>query len=226
MKLRGSPLVLALAMLGAPAAAQYVPPAPGAPPAASAAQPPSARGSANVLCTFHGPGCDAPPAAWQWQRLSPATASFSVELPCDADQAGRFGEIIAMSRAQFPGKSTRACMKASSGFVATMVGFPGTTHTEAQQAEIDAMLNGAPDLFSSFLEQTTASPVATTMFKGRRAVANTIEKPDRRTRVMIIEAGPAAVIMITADINPDFPGTREEADAAVERFIQSLEIAA
>lgn len=226
MRLRGSPLVLGLAMLGAPAAAQYVPPAPGAPPAASAVQPPSARGSANPLCTFHGPGCDAPPSAWAWQRLSPSAGVFSVELPCDADQAGRFGEIVAMSRAQFPGKSTRACMKASSGFIATTVGFPGTTHTEAEQAEIDAMLNGAPDLFSAFMAMTAASPVTPTMFKGRRAVANTIEKPDRRTRVMLVEVGPAAVIMITADINPDFPGTREEADAAVERFIQSLEIAA
>jgi hypothetical protein len=211
-------------MLAAPAAAQYVPPAPGT--AAPAVQPPAARGSANPLCTFHGPGCDAPPAAWEWQRLSPATAAFSVELPCDAEQAGRFGEIIAMSRAKFPGNATRACMKASSGFVATIVGFPGTAVETAQQAELDAMLNGAPDLFTAFIAQTAASNVTPVTFKGRRAVANTIEKPDRRTRVMIVEVGPTAVIMITADINADFPGTRGEADAAVERFIQSLEIAA
>lgn len=226
MRLRGSPLVLALAMLTAPAAAQYVPPAPGSAPAQPVVQPPARTAAGNPLCTFHGPGCDAPPAAWEWQRLSPATAAFSVELPCDAEQAGRFGEVVAMSRAQFPGKATRACMKASSGFVATIVGFPGTAVEPAQQAEVDAMLNGAPDLFSAFMAQTTASSVAVTTFKGRRAVVNTIEKPDRRTRVMIIEVGPHAVIMITADINPDFPGTHQEADAAVERFIQSLEIAA
>jgi hypothetical protein len=117
-------------------------------------------------------------------------------------------------------------MKASSGFVATIVGFPGTAVDPGQQAELDVMLSGAPDLFSAFVAQTTASSVTPTTFKGRRAVANTIEKADRRTRVMIIEVGTHAVIMITADINPDFPGTREEADAAVERFIQSLEIAA
>jgi hypothetical protein len=210
-------------MLAAPAAAQYVPPAPGTAPAV---QPPARSDAANPLCTFHGPGCDAPPAAWAWQRLSPSTAAFSVELPCDAGQADRFGDIVAMSRARFPGKATRACMKASSGFIATVVGFPGDTLDPAQQAELDAMLSGAPDLFSAFVAQTTASGVTPTNFKGRRAVANTIEKPDRRTRVMIIEAGPHAVIMITADINPDFPGTRAEADAAVERFIQSLEIAA
>ncbi len=182
-------------MLGAPASAQYVPPAPGTAPAAPVVQPPSARGSANPLCTFHGPGCDAPPAAWEWQRLSPSTAAFSVELPCDADQAGRFGEIIAMSRANFPGKSTRACMKASSGFIATLVGFPAPASGPEQQVEIDAMLNGEPDLFSAFVAQTKASSATTMSFKGRRAIANTT-------------------------------GTREEADAAVERFIQSLEIAA
>jgi hypothetical protein len=213
-------------MLAAPAAAQYVPPAPGSAPAAPAVQPPARTASGNPLCTFHGPGCDAPPAAWAWQRLSPQAAAFSVELPCDADQAGRFGEIIAMSRARFPGKATRACMKASSGFVATLVGYAGTVTTPEEQADIAAILNGAPDLFSAFMAQTGTSSVTPTTFKGRRAVANTIEKPDRRTRVMIVEVGPTAVIMITADINPDFPGTREEADAAVERFIQSLEIAA
>jgi hypothetical protein len=215
-----------LCALAAPAAAQYVPPAPGTVPAERRVMAPARTDAGNPLCTFHGPACDAPPAAWEWQRLSPATAAFSVELPCDAGQAERFGEIIAMSRAKFPGKSTRACMKASSGFVATIVGFPGTAVDPAQQAELDVMLSGAPDLFSAFMAQTTASSVTPTTFKGRRAVGNIIEKPDRRTRVMIIEVGPYAVIMITADINPDFPGTREEADAAVERFIQSLEIAA
>jgi hypothetical protein len=213
-----------LCALAAPAAAQYVPPAPGA--AAPAVQPPARTAAGNPLCTFHGPGCDAPPAAWEWQRLSPATAAFSVELPCDAEQAGRFGELMAMSRARFPGNATRACMKASSGFVATLVGYAATVTTPEEQADIAAMLNGAPDLFSAFMAQTGTSSVTPTAFKGRRAVANTIEKPDRRTRVMIVEVGTHAVIMITADINTDFPGTREEADAAVERFIQSLEIAA
>ena len=215
-----------LCALAVPAAAQYVPPAPGTAPAASAVQPPARAAAGNPLCTFHGPGCDAPPAAWEWQRLSPATAAFSVELPCDAAQAGRFGELMAMSRAKFPGNATRACMKASSGFVATIVGFPGSTVDPAQQAELDPLLRGSSDLFSAFVAQTSASGITPTTFKGRRAIANTIEKPDRRTRVMIVEVGTHAVMMITADINSDFPGTREEADAAVERFIQSLEIAA
>jgi hypothetical protein len=87
-------------------------------------------------------------------------------------------------------------------------------------------LNGSPDLFSAFLKRTRESGVSETTFQGRRAIKNTIERPDRRTRVILVEVGPSGVIMLTAEIKSDFPGTREEADAAMERFIESLEIAA
>lgn len=115
-------------------------------------------------------------------------------------------------------------MKAAAGFTSTMVGLTALPEGGAPP-EAERLLNGAPDLFTSFLRQTSGTGAVETSYKGRRAVSNTIEREGRRTRVMLVDAGQYAVIMLTADIMSDFPGTREAADAAVERFFQSLEFA-
>lgn len=190
----------------------------------SSAQEAVPAGDSNPLCRFHGPDCAAPPAEWQWQRLTPSIGTYSVELPCNAQQADAFGQILAISRARFPAGATRSCMKAAAGFTSTMVGLTALPDGDVPP-EIERLLDGAPDLFTTFLRNVRASGAVETGFMGRRAVMNTIERDDRRTRVMLVEAGQYAVIMLNADISSNFPGTREEADAAVERFFQSLEIA-
>jgi hypothetical protein len=194
-------------------------------PIAASPQAPSPPDS-NPLCVFHGEGCYAPPAAWIWERLEPSAGGFSVELPCAPEQADRFGPVLAMTPGKFSPAATRACMKNTSAFMASMIGFAGDTLESGMQAEIDTMLDGASDLFTAFVRKTRGSSASETSYKGRRAVMNTIEKEHRRTRVMLVEVGPYGVIMLTVDINSDFPGTREEGDAAMERFISSLEIEA
>ncbi len=203
-------LVAALAGLGAPVCAQQ------------AAAP--AKDAAKALCSFHGEGCEAPPVEWAWQRLEPKIGAFSVELPCDERQADAFGQVLAISKASFPAGSTRACMKATSGFTATLIGFTAMPD-DSEGPEIERLLRGAPDLFTSFAQQTRDNSIAETVFKGHRAAINTIEKEGRRTKVAVIEVGRFGIIMLLADINSDFPGTPEEADTAVERFFESLEIA-
>jgi hypothetical protein len=182
------------------------------------------KAEANPLCTFHGEGCEAPPAAWTWQRLEAKIGVFSVELPCDERQANAFGQVLAISKAGFPPASTRACMKASSGFTAALIGLTALPD-DTKTPETEALLKGAPDMFTGFAQNTMKGSVPETTFKGRRAAFRSIEKDGALTRVAVIEAGKFALIMLVADIRSDFPGTPEETDAAVNRFFASLEIA-
>ncbi|MEY4953125.1 MAG: hypothetical protein RL299_1549 [Pseudomonadota bacterium] len=193
-------------------------------PAAAQERAPVPAGGANPLCTFHGDGCEAPPAKWTWQRLEPKTGAYSVALPCDETQANAFGEVLAMSRASFPAGATRACMKATSGFTATLIGFTALPNG-AKTPELEKLLKGAPDLFTAFTSRDTVKAIPVTTYKGRRAAINVIEKDGARTKVLIVEAGKFALVMLVADIRADFPGTREEGDVATEHFINSLEIA-
>ncbi len=195
----------------------------GAPAQAQEAAPP--RVSANPLCDVHGEGCSAAPADWAWQRLQPRSSGYSVEVPCDAEQADRFALLLGISRAQFPPANTRACMKESAGFTATLIGY-ASPPADGVPADLEALMQDAPDLFTAFVRQGLGNGVPETSFKGRRALANTIERADRRSRVVIVEVGQFGIIMLSADINSGFPGTRDEADAAMERFLESLEIAA
>jgi hypothetical protein len=204
-------MLAAFAGLGAPAAP------------AMAAESVPAEGQPSALCRFHGAGCEAPPAEWSWQRLEPRVGGFSVELPCDAKQANAFGQVLAISRAKFPAANTRACMKATSGFTATLIGFVSLPD-DTQHPDIDNFLSGAPDMFTAFLQRGLGKGVPETTLKGRRAIMNTIEKPEGRSKVAIVELGRFGIVMLTADIRSQFPGTREEADAAMERFVGSLEI--
>lgn len=115
-------------------------------------------------------------------------------------------------------------MKAAAGFTTTLVGLTALPEGGVPP-EAERLLNGAPDLFSTFLRQTSGTGAVESSYKGRRAVSNVIEREGRRTRVMLVEVGQYAVVLLTADIMSDFPGAREDADAAVERFVQSLEFA-
>lgn len=177
---------------------------------------------ANPLCQFHGEGCSALPAEWTWQRHEPRTGTYSVEIPCDEVQADAFGQIMALSRAGFPAGNTRACIKATSGFTATLVGVAVLPEDATRPT---SMLKGQADLFSALVEETAASGAQVTTFKGRRALINTIDKADRRSRIVIVEVGQYGVILLSADILAGFPGTREDGDGLADRFIQSLEIA-
>lgn len=183
------------------------------------------RVEANPLCDVHGEGCSAAPADWAWNRHEPRVGGYSVELPCDAAQADRFSALLAISRANFPAGYTRACMKATSGFTSVLIGFLEVPEAGVP-ADLAALMDGAPDLFTAFVQQGLGAGVPETTFKGRRALANTIERADRRTRVVIVEVGQFGIIMLSADINSDFPGSRDEGDALMERFLESLEIAA
>ncbi len=80
-------------------------------------------------------------------------------------------------------------------------------------------------MFTAFLQRGVGKDVPVTKFKGRRAITNTIEKADRRSKVVLVEVGRFGIILLTADILEDFPATREEGDAAAQRFLDSLEIA-
>lgn len=193
-----------------------------APASAQEASPP--RVEANPLCDVHGDGCSAPPAQWTWHRLEPRVGGYSVEVPCDAGQADRFSQLLAISRANFPAGYTRACMKAAAGFSATLIGFSAVPD-DGVPPDLEAMMRGAPDLFTAFVQQGVARGVPETVFKGRRALITNIERADRRSKVALVEVGQFGVILLTADIDSDFPGTREDADVAVERFFQSLEFA-
>lgn len=201
----------AVAVLSSPARAEEPAPAP-------------AKDAPNPLCTFHGEGCEAPPAEWAWQRLATKAGAYSVELPCDERQANAFGQLLSISDAGLPAGSTRACMKASSGFTAMQIGLTSLPD-DAKTPEIEAMLKGAPDMFTAFTQNAMKGSVPETTFKGLRAAFKTIEKDGASTRIAVIEAGKFALIMLVADIRDGFPGTREEADAATERFLNSLEIA-
>lgn len=192
---------------------------------ASAQESPSADDKSGAICRFHGDGCAAPPAEWAWKRLEPKIGVYSVEIPCDERQAAAFGQVLAVGKPGFPVGSTRACMKASSGFTATLIGLTALPD-DTKSAETDALLRGAPDLFTAFAQQTAEKAVPVTTFKARRAAMNMIEKADGgRSKVAIIEVGRFALLMLIADIRADFPGTREEAEAVTERFFASLEIA-
>jgi len=195
-----------------------------APAAAQEAAAPAPKSEGNVLCKFHGEGCEAPPADWTWNRSEPKIGVYSVEIPCDERQAAAFGQVMAVGKPGFPAGSTRACMKATSGFTATLIGLTALPD-DTKSPETDALLNGAPDLFTAFAEKTVKGTVPLTSFKGRRAAINTLEKNGGRTKVAIVEVGKFALIMLVADVRPDFPGTPEEASAATERFFDSLEIA-
>lgn len=187
---------------------------------ASAQEFASAKVDSKPLCALHGDGCDAPPAQWAWQRFEPRVGGFSVEIPCNGKQADAFGQLLAMSRAKFPASNTRSCMKAAAGFSATLVGFSALPDDATPP---DDLLRGAPDMFTAFVQQGVNKGIPETTFKGRRAIANTIEKADRRSKVVVVEAGRYGIILLTADILEGFPGTREEADTAADRFLSSLE---
>ncbi|MFZ9396710.1 MAG: hypothetical protein ACO25F_11705 [Erythrobacter sp.] len=195
-----------------------------APLSAQEAGPAPSGDSANPLCTFHGEGCSAPPAEWTWQRLEPEVGVFSVELPCDERQADAFGQVLAISQASLPVGSTRACMKASSGFTAVLIGLAALPD-DTKSPETDRLLGGAPDLFTALSKQNSENPVPEVTFKGRRSMIKTVEKEAARTKIAVIEVKRLALIMLIADIRADFPGTREEADTAADRFFNSLEIA-
>lgn len=193
-----------------------------APVAAQDAQPPQVE--KNPLCDVHGDGCAAAPAEWTWQRHTPAVGGFSVELPCDQRQTDVFAFIMSVSRAKFPATNTRPCFKAAAGSSATLIGVKDATG-DTPPVSIAPMLADQPDMFTAFTAQGVGKGIPETTFMGRRAIANTLEKPDRRSRVVLVEVGRYAVILLTADIDSTFPGTREEGDAVAERFLQSLEIA-
>lgn len=197
--------------LAAPAAAQDTP------TTASKEEP-------NPICQFHGEGCGAPPAEWAWQRSEPKIGVYSVEMPCDERQAAAFSQLLAFGGTGLAAGSTRACMKATSGFTATLIGFTALPD-DTKSPETDALLKGAPDFFTAFTEQTVKESVPLTTFKGRRAAIKANETDDGRNKVAIIEVGKFALVMLIADIRSDFSGTPEEADAAMERFFDSLEIA-
>lgn len=213
MRLIGLPLFAAFAglfSLGAPAAAQDAADAP-------------ANDEPSAICRFHGDGCNAPPSEWSWQRLEPRTGTYSVEIPCDERQAAAFGQIMAMGPSSFPAGSTRACMKASALFTATLIGLTDLPD-DTKSPETDALLKGAPDLFTAITVQPSKTPVAVTTIEGRRVATRSDDKNGNRTKVAIMEVDKFAVIMLLADIRSDFPGTPEDADAATARFIDSLEI--
>ena len=114
-------------------------------------------------------------------------------------------------------------MKATALFTATMVGLAALPD-DTKSPQTDALLKGAPDLFTAITGQPSKTPVLVTTINGRRAAIRTEEKNGNRTKVAVIELGKFAVILLLTDIRQDFPGTPEEADAAVSRFIDSVEI--
>jgi hypothetical protein len=179
----------------------------------------------NPICTFHGDGCADASSKWSWARLSPDVGIFSVELPCDKRQADSFGRLLAMSKAPFVAGSTRACMKDAAGFTSSLLGFPdlpdGTTPPNAEE-----LLNGEPDFFSAFVKQISdGKEVAQTTISGRRAITNLVEKDDGYSKIAVIEVSRFGVLMITGDIRDGLEVSREEGEALIARFFNSLEFA-
>ncbi len=175
------------------------------------------------ICTFVGESCSAPPSDWNWQRLEPRIGVYSVEIPCNAKEADAGGRLLAMTPGQFQAGATRACMKASSGFIATLIGF-AELPDGPRPAEVDELLQGEPDLFSAMMKNISdREEIPQTAIAGRRAIVNTIEKPVGYSKVAIIEVSQFGVLMIIGDIRKQLEVSREEGDAMIERFFNSLE---
>ena len=154
----------------------------------------------NPICTVHGEGCADAPDQWAWERLEPRIGVYSVELPCNAEQADAFGGLLAISKAPFVAGSTRACMKDAAAFTSSLMGFA--------------------DL------RDDATDIAETTINGRRAIMNTVEKKDGYSKVAIIEVSRFGVLIIIGDIRKGLAVSREEGDALIARFFDSLEFAA
>jgi hypothetical protein len=180
--------------------------------------------SANPICEVHGEGCSAPLADWSWQRLGSRSGGFSVELPCDAEQTERLTLLLEFTSPVFRPEYTRACMKQAGAFVASLYGYVGVAAGN-EPADPDGLLQDAPDLFTALERRGILSGGQETLFQGRRAYVITIENARFRSRAIWVQAGRFGIILLKTDIISAFPATRSEADAAMERFLESLEIA-
>ena len=180
-------------------------------------------GASSAICTFHGEGCDAAPSDWVWQRLEPRIGVYSVELPCDEQQANAFGQLLAMSRAPFVAGSTRACMKAAADFTVSLIGFADLPDDATRPPEVDELLQGAPDAFSAIVKRVSGEvEVPETSLNGRRAIVHTVERGDGYSRVAIVEISQFGVLMVNAGIRSGLDVTRAEGDAMIDRFFESL----
>ena len=181
--------------------------------------------AANPVCAFHGEGCDAPPSEWSWNRLEPRVGVYSVELPCDERQADAFGSLMARTPGRFETGATRACMKDSALFTASLLGFAELPEG-ARPPGLDALLNGAPDVFTGFVQRVGAGQeIPQVEINGRRAIFNTVEREDGYSRVAIIEVSQFGVLLLTGDIRDGLGVTRAEGEALLDRFFDSLEFA-
>lgn len=177
------------------------------------------------VCTFHGDGCDDAPSQWSWERLGPKIGVFSVELPCNEQQADAFGQLLALSKAPFLAGSTRACMKDAAAFTSSLMGFADLPDGAAPP-NADELLRGEPDFFSAFVKQISGKEeIPVTEINGRRAIVNIVEKADGYSKIAIIEVSRFGVLMIIGDIREGLEVSREEGDALIDRFFNSLEFA-
>ena len=86
------------------------------------------------------------------------------------------------------------------------------------------MMAGSPDVFTAF-KQRINSDVETpeTTIDGRRAMQRTVERADGYSRVAIIEVSQYGVLLMLGDIRDPLGITREEGEALLDRFFNSLE---
>ncbi len=179
--------------------------------------------ASSAICTFHGEGCAAPASEWTWERLEPRVGVYSVELPCNSQQANAFGQLLANSRAPFEAGSTRACMKAAAGFTAALVGFAGLPDG-AVPPEAEQMLQGEPDMFSVFVRQVARDQeIPVISVDGRRTILNNLENDNGYSRVAIIEVSQFGILVLNGNIRTGLGVTRAEGDALFDRFFDSLE---
>ena len=190
---------------------------------AVAQQPVAIGKSDNGICSIHGEGCDAAPAEWNWERHEPRIGVYSVELPCDGRQADAFARLLALTPGQFQAGASRACMKAGAGFTASMIGFVDLPN-DTMPSEMEAMMAGSPDVFTAFKQRINLRvETPETAIDGRRAVQRTVERADGYSRVAIIEVSQYGVLLMLGDIRDPLGVSREEGEALLDRFFNSLE---
>ena len=175
------------------------------------------------LCPVQDGVCVTSPSEWVWSRFEHKSGLYSVELPCAEVSNG--GSLFSSGTTL---GDAGMCWMDSSVFIAELGGVPEAHDREnlsdMDRERLDKFLNGAPDLFTAMVNRVSGDESAKqATIQGRRAIVKSIERAGGYGRVASIEISRFGQLTLSADIQNEFDGSREQGEALIDRFFNSTE---
>jgi len=174
-------------------------------------------------CPQQGMECKTPPNEWVWNRFEHKSGLYSVELPCvEVDYGdGLFSSGTTLS-------DTGMCWTDSSAFIVELGGVPETHDLEemsdADRERLNSFLNGAPDLFTAVVNRVSGDEtVKQVTIQGRRVIVKPLELTEGYGQVANIEISRFGQLILSANIQNELNVSREQGEALIDRFFNSVE---